>query len=451
MRYFFGSLAHNLAAGVRLAALVPAVPRASFRFELAQLVTLVIASALIDIGSDWLGIGPGAKFDLDGLQGELYALGLLVFTTALLAALWRDAKLYIALPVMVFAGVLVIQLVHAIPLALPASLDDREQGYVDLAVVAWMALTCMRAVFVALEGSLRHRRLRAVAGGLLLIAPLWLSQLLGPQHSWWQDDETTEDNPIASPASEAVLATQDYLLDHMLDDLADEREDVTDLYFVAFAPDARHDGFRVDVEAAQQAMDDHWGTAGRSLVLVNNPRTVAEYPFASVTYLRKSLEEIGDIIDADQDIAMFYLAGSAGSDHALRAVHPPLDLVSLTPAALRKMLDDADIKYRVIVVSACYSGAWVDQLKDDYTAIVASSAAGTRDAACEGGDAATRFGAAFFAQGMARVSDLELAVAEARKALPATAAKPVVWVGPEVKARLQTLGHRNGAKTLASR
>ena len=57
---------------------------------------------------------------------------------------------------------------------------------------------------------------------------------------------------------------------------------------------------------------------------------------------------------------------------------PPLELAPLTAPALRSLLDDAGIKWRIIVVSACYSGGFVDALQDDNTLIVTAAARGPR-------------------------------------------------------------------------
>ena len=46
--------------------------------------------------------------------------------------------------------------------------------------------------------------------------------------------------------------------------------------------------------AAQTVMDERWGTKGRSVSLINNPRTLLEAPAATVTNLRETLNEIGD-------------------------------------------------------------------------------------------------------------------------------------------------------------
>jgi hypothetical protein len=57
---------------------------------------------------------------------------------------------------------------------------------------------------------------------------------------------------LPNPASEPVLAAQARVLDEALSALEDERSNVTDLYFVGFAADAREDVFRKDVVAAQK-------------------------------------------------------------------------------------------------------------------------------------------------------------------------------------------------------
>ncbi len=89
----------------------------------------------------------------------------------------------------------------------------------------------------------------------------------------------------------------------------------------------------------------------------------------------------------------------------------------------KQLLDAAKIRWRIIVVSTCYAGAWVDALKDDETAVVASSAADVRGADCAGGREPTSFGSAFFDQGMRRNDDLMRAF-ESRACSRPTGARP---------------------------
>jgi len=65
------------------------------------------------------------------------------------------------------------------------------------------------------------------------------------------------------------------------------------------------------VDIAQRAMDERWNTHGRSLVLVKSAdgRRTA---FCDHHHLREVLLEIGDIIDAVDDIVMVPIHGSTG-------------------------------------------------------------------------------------------------------------------------------------------
>ena len=450
MRGVLHALGRNLASGLRLALFMRVDPQA-FHVSAAQLVLLVLVSAAIDIAGDWLRAAADAHFSLAGLQAELFALGLLALTSALLAAARRERALYLALPVVVLASFPIVQVVHLVP-GLPhatALVSDLAQQVFALALFAWMFIVAARAVHVATKPGGRHRRLFAMLGGAVVIAPIWFAPLAGPLEPWWREYDAAAAGAM-NPASEPVLAAQDFLMDRALDDLEDGRSGTTDLYFVGFAPDGRHPGFVSDVEAAQRAMNARWNSAGRSLVLVNSPLTVAERPFATITNLRSALLEIGDLIDADEDIVMVYLTGGPGAGTTLAAVNPPLELVNLSPAGLRQLLDAAGIRFRIVVVSTCRAGAWVDELSDDETAVIASSAAGVQGDDCHGGLVPTRFGDAFFAA-MGRTNDLAGAFEAARKRLAALGAPvPTMTLGPVLAEHLKALQERRGTITTAA-
>ena len=323
MRDALSAFGRNLAAGLRLA-LFMRVDRAAFRISAAQLVLVTIVSAAIDIDADWLRAAHEARFSLLGLHGEVFALGLLVLSSALIGALARDRELYLALPIVILASFPAIQIVHVLP-DLPAAASNVSafaREIFEYGIIAWMALLAMRAVYVCLDAGRAHRRALAIGGAVLVIAPIWFAPLLGPLDPWFREIDASTASGSLNPASEPVLAAQDFMMDRALDELADERSGEVDLYFVGFAPDARRAGFVADVDAAQRAMDTRWRTNGRSLVLVNSPLTVADRPFATITHLREVLLEIGDIIDADEDVVMIYLAGSPGANHTLAAVNP---------------------------------------------------------------------------------------------------------------------------------
>ncbi len=456
MRRHFENLVRNLATGARLALFMP-VTRLSFRIDVPQLLLLFALSALLDFATDWIRYGPDAYFSSYGAGSEIFAGGLLMLTSAALALAFRQATLILAVPVLVLAAYPLIQLVHTIPsLFDPTPAWSGLWQFVDWTLVVWLAALLVRTVAVALAPAGQSRWPRAIAGGLLLAAPLWLAPLLTPTEPWWQQAALHGgvDPRYPNPVSEPVLSTQKDLLDTALGDLDGERPGVTDLYFVGFAGDARDDVFRKDVLAARKVMDDRWGTDGRSVVLINNPRTLLDTPYASVSHLRETLTEIGAAMNPDEDVAMIYLASHGGRDHALAVSLPPLELTPLTPGILRGLLDEAGIKWRIVVVSACYSGGFIDALQDDYTAVFTASESDRTSFGCGHRSDSTFFGEALFQHGLVQHDSLLTAFDAARRRVEereraggySPPSSPQSFVGTAMADKLTELNRGNAAR-----
>jgi hypothetical protein len=317
-------------------------------------------------------------------------------------------------------------------------------------VLVWIIIVFARCVVLALKPMTKWRLPRALFGALVLAAPIWYSTALAPNDPWYVNQPPPAAEGGLNAGSEPVLATQSFLLDQLLGKLEDQRPGVTDVYFVAFAPYGAQDVFRKDVEAAQHVMDERWGTARRSIVLVNNPQTLLTAPFATVTNLRETLNEIGGAIDAENDVVMVYLASHGSPDHRLAASQPPLSLVELTPAGLRQILDDAGIGWRIIVVSACFSGGYIEPLKDERTLVITAAQADRISFGCGDRSDATFFGEAFFQRGLATADSFEAAFEIARKRVDerekaegySPASNPQLWVGDAMKTKLKSLRSR---------
>jgi Peptidase C13 family len=439
------ALARNLGAGVRLAFGLP-VRRLSFRIDLAQLLLVFAFSSLIDIGGDWLRYGPDAQFSWLGAGNELFTLGLLIVVATLIAIVRRRASLALALPVIVLSGAPVIQAADVM-LAFVVAVNDIPQfaaSWLAYAIPAWFVAMIVRSTWIAFEGEGRRRLLRTLVAGAVLAAPTWLAGALFQPMPWWQgESSSTESGAGASPVSELVQAAQQQLLDDALGALADERPGVVDLYFVGFAADAREPSLRDDVVRAQRVMDERWDTRGRSIVLANHPETLIDTPFATVTHLRETLREIGATIDQESDVVMIYVAGRGGAA-GVDVAHPPLDLLPLSPSTLRALLEDAGIKRRIVVVSACRSGAFHDALADESTVVLTTSA--REDAGCATRRGGAAIGDALFGDALAERDSFADALDAAARTLAATDGKPALSIGPAIGDTLKALDRRNSAR-----
>jgi hypothetical protein len=446
MSRWLRDLGQNLWNGAKLVFGQP-VTKLQFRIGVPQLLVLFVLSAWLDLAVDTLRREPGAKFVLMGLIGDG---GLLMLFAVLLALIFRQPSYALALPVIVLASEWPLLLARMLSeLAFGGSAESLGAVLrAEQLILLWSVFWLWRSAAVSLSPKYPHYVLRSVGAAILLSTPLWFAPALLPEMAWWEaPPKEARDARFPSPASEKVLSAQQELFDKALDDLADERRGVTDLYYVGFAPYAGEDVFRKDMELARELFDQRFDTAGRSIVLINNPRTVLEHPMATVTNLRATLKEIGATIDRDDDVVMVYLESHGARNHELAVAFPPLELDQLTPVTLRVMLDEAAIKWRIIVVSACYSGGYIEPLKDDFTLILTASATDRTSFGCGTESNATYFADALFQHALRFEDSFVKAFAQARERIAqhekeqkvSPPSDPQIYVGDEMAAKLPKL------------
>ncbi len=438
----------NLVAGFRLAFGLP-VSLLSFRVSVRQFILLVALGMLIGAINDYVRAGPQPILSMHAIVFEGFDAALLLLIGSALAWGYRQPHLRLALPVIVAASdpaLGVVNLVLALPGNQGALFDYSIQWAGFWLLMVWLAFIYWRTVAIALTPRQPRFWLRSLAGAALLLIGVPLA--IWANQPWFTSlpDAPVQAARYANPATEDVLIKQPQLLYEALTELADERRGVTDLYFVGFAPYSAEDVFRKDIEVAHQLFDDRFDTDGRSVVLINNPGTMLDTPFATVSNLRATLSEIGDIINPDEDVVMLYLSSHGTRDHKLSIEFPPLQLDALSPETLKQLLDDAGIKWRIIVVSACYSGGFIDPLKDDRTLIMTASAANRTSFGCGAESDATYFGDALFQHALrfedSFVKAFEQAkkqIAERERSEKREASNPQIFVGEQMGKKLPKL------------
>ena len=438
----------NLVAGFRLAFGLP-VPLLSFRVSVRQLLLLLALSVLIGATNDYVRAGAHPLLSVNAIVFEGFDAAVLLLIGVVLAAAFRQPHLRLALPVIVLASEPALGVVNLV-LALPGNQGGLFGYSIQWAgfwlLMAWIAVIYWRAVAIALMPRQPRFWLRSLAGAALLFAGVPLAIWANQPWFYSMPEATARQARYANPAAEDVLIKQPQLLYEALTELEDERPRVTDLYFVGFAPYSAEDVFRKDIEVAHQLFDDRFDTDGRSVVLINNPGTMLDTPFATVSNLRATLSEIGDIINPDEDVVMVYLASHGTRDHKLSIEFPPLQLDALSPETLKQLLDDAGIKWRIIVVSACYSGGFIEPLKDEHTLIMTASAANRTSFGCGAESDATYFGDALFQHALRFEDSFVKAFEQAKKQIAERerserreASNPQIFVGEQMGKKLPKL------------
>ena len=136
----------------------------------------------------------------------------------------------------------------------------------------------------------------------------------------------------------------------------------------------------------------------------------------------------------------------ASPDSTLDVSLPPYQFAPLSPRRLRELLDESGIRFRVIVVSSCYSGGFIQALANPDTLVITASRADRTSFGCRDGQDWTDFGRAFFKEALPATGSFEGAFRKAREliakseaAQKLTPSEPQIFVGDAIRARLQEL------------
>ncbi|MEZ2692229.1 C13 family peptidase [Psychrobacter faecalis] len=205
--------------------------------------------------------------------------------------------------------------------------------------------------------------------------------------------------PVEPILEEAALYEQPRLLQQALDRIDPSIPGKSDWYFMGVAGFSDQNVFRSEINKVRELFDVRFGTSGHSLALINNNYTWLDEPIATKTSILRGLKTIGQQMNADEDV-LFLTLSSHGDENIIQLANPPLAMDNLDATWLREALDASGIRWRVIVVSACYSGSFIDELASPTTVIITASATDKMSFGCTNSAEMTYFGQAFFAESL---------------------------------------------------
>jgi len=154
-----------------------------------------------------------------------------------------------------------------------------------------------------------------------------------------------------------------------------------------------------------------------------------------------------------EDILFLFLTSHGSKTHRFSLDFAPLELHELNPEKLRALLDESGIKNRVVVISACYSGGFINTLKNENSLIISASASDKNSFGCSNEAEWTYFGKAFFDEALRKthsfVEAFEMAkpvIAVWEKEQGYAPSEPQMALGEKIKPKLVKLQQQLGAK-----
>lgn len=210
---------------------------------------------------------------------------------------------------------------------------------------------------------------------------------------------------------EALYAAQDRLMGAQLEMLAPQTPGKPEVFALALGGTADQSVFLTEVESVSAILEAQYGAGGRTLRLANSHDHPTRYPMANRANLARALAEIGKRQGAE-DLAFLFLT-SHGKEDLFSLDFPEAGTTDLTAADFRQMLDDSGIGAAVIVVSACFSGSFIDDIAAPDRLVITAARGDRTSFGCRDGAEWTEFGESFFHRALRADPD-------PRKAFPVT-------------------------------
>lgn len=446
---FWRDLYHNLKLGVKLAFLQN-VKALDFKVRISQIFGLVIVDLLIYVAFDYYQYFPNAMFNLYGLT-EYAAASLLFLVMALVishkAVNWEWLPRLI---IMLLASVVVVTSIYLIvdTVLLSQAWHSKNSKLAWLIwglEIAWVLLAVARCVRL-LYGFPNYLTIHFVA--IYSFITLVVPGVLTNQQFFIEDYRKESYETEKQVDEEAVYYQQPEFISNMLSQLKPERKDVLDLYFIGFAGSAYQNVFSNEVKFAQHLFDLQFNTAGRSALLINNQDSVNKIPLANTHNLASMLDGIGKLMNVDEDILFLFLSSHGSNKFEISTSFYPFDMNDIPATKVKEMLDHSGIKNRIIVVSACYSGGFIDVLKNENTLILTAARKDRSSFGCSNEAEYTYFGDAYFVQALKSERSFIKAFTEAQKIISTKEKKeqadslpslPQIFVGAAIKPKLDKL------------
>ena len=357
-------------------------------------------------------------------------MGLATTVAALfLIALTNDAMPRLAA---MLTGVTLVQTVAVAAAAAFAELDDTAQMVAVYYGIGIGARVVVREIDVDAP--------RRLAVGAAVVALLWAIDNILPDGRLFRGAPAPRQPPLNV---ERIYLDQPRLVGEALAAVRASRPGVAETYFVGFAPYSAQDVFLNEVRHAQTLFQEELDAEGRTLLLANSRETVDELPLANGHNLGLALRGVAAKMDPE-DIAFLHLTSHGSDDHQLSVAFGNLGLNDLSAQEIGRIVDSANLPWRVIVVAACYSGGFIEPLQSPRTLVMTASSADNVSFGCEHGREYTYFGEALYKDNLvdgdyAGAFQRALKTVEERETQEGLeASEPQMWMGEDMAAKLSS-------------
>jgi len=299
---------------------------------------------------------------------------------------------------------------------------DEGWFYAMLALAILWGGLYFRGGLRAITGLAQPRALVVAALGIVGFVTLSNALYVNPSIWYYADDDDDSEpgdgyvDAHTSARMEELQFAQQSRLDMELKQLAALPHKGPATWFVGFAGYGEQHVFADEIDLAAREMAGRYGSGDRSVLLVNDRRDPGKLPLASAPALHYTLRRLGAMMGPD-DVLFLSLSSHGSEDGSISISNDGRPDADLGAVDLAAMLREAKIPWKVIVISACYAGSFIDALRDDHTIVLTAAAADRTSFGCSDDRDLTWFGEAFYRDAMPGAPTLRAAFEQARESI----------------------------------
>jgi hypothetical protein len=168
------------------------------------------------------------------------------------------------------------------------------------------------------------------------------------------------------------------------------------VFFLGFAGYGEERVFAEEIKLAARTVNVRYASGQRSLLLINDRRDLVSHPLATHENLRFALAELAKVMDLENDVLFLALSSHGDENGLLEVSNTGMMPVGLSATRLARYLKEAGIRWRIVVVSACHSGAFIEPLASSRSFIITAASKTTTSFGCSDDRDLTYFGEAFY-------------------------------------------------------
>lgn len=261
----------------------------------------------------------------------------------------------------------------------------------------------------------------------------------GPQQSGiWKSGRLSHDQAgsrLPDPLEIGLLRQGALLADAL--DAVPSSTPAAELYTLTVAGDGQQSVFMREAAYVDRLLRERFAAHGQ-ISLVNHRDYLADRVLATRENLARAVSRMAEQ-SGSEDLIFIYLTSHGSADHQLALTQPRLALEDLPATDLAALLAPLAERNKIVVISACYSGGFIEPLKSQNTMVISAARADRVSFGCSEENDFTYFGRALFAEALQEQRDIVEAfnlakarVAERERADDYQPSEPQIWAPEQV-------------------